>query len=39
MARQPRRMNRYITRSEIIATLFIALVVAWLVLVAIGMGV
>ena len=39
MARQPRRMNRYITRSEIIATVFIALIAAWLALVAVGMGV
>lgn len=38
MAHQPRRTRSMITRSEIIATLAVLLVVAWLALVAVGMG-
>jgi hypothetical protein len=40
MARHPRRMRPpLITRSEIIATIAIGLIVVWLALLAIGMGV
>lgn len=39
MARLPRRMRPFITRSEVIATVVFSVLVVWLALVAIGMGV
>ena len=39
MARLPRRMRPFITRSEIITGVAFAIVIAWLVMVALGMGV
>ena len=38
MARQPRRMRTYITRSEIIAGIAFAVVLIWLALMAISIG-
>jgi hypothetical protein len=39
MARLPRRMRPFITRSEIITGVIFAIVVVWLAMVALGMGV
>ena len=39
MARLPRRMRPFITRSEIITGLVFMIVIAWLAMVALGMGV
>ena len=38
MARLPRRMRPFITRSEIITGVIFAVAVAWLTMVALGMG-
>ncbi len=39
MARRPRRLRPFITRSELLATVFFAIVVLWLAMIAVGMGV
>lgn len=39
MARLPRRMRPFITRSEIITGVVFAVAVLWLAMIALGMGV
>jgi hypothetical protein len=39
MARLPRRMRPFVTRSEIITGVIFAIAIVWLAMVALGMGV
>ncbi len=38
MARLPRKVRPFITRSEVLAAIFFAIMVVWFAMIAIGMG-